>query len=135
VHTTLTISKIWFFSRKKWHGIRKLLNKTFFVFGSTCRIFVSAEYSAENVFGRSLVSSSFFTSFTSSLDGVGLTESDIFCCGSSSTHHSTVNNPVYSVHAVHLSIIAGLHRHLLYFGRMANIARSRKRDLIKKALN
>jgi hypothetical protein len=26
----------------------QLLNKTFFVFGSTCRIFVSVEYSADN---------------------------------------------------------------------------------------
>jgi hypothetical protein len=29
-------------------GNKKLQNKTFFVFGSTCRIFVSAEYSADN---------------------------------------------------------------------------------------
>jgi hypothetical protein len=41
--------------RQKWHGIGKLLNKTFFVFGSTCRIFVSAKYSAEKVFGLSLL--------------------------------------------------------------------------------
>jgi hypothetical protein len=41
-------------SQKKWLGNGKLLNKTFFVFGSTSRIFVSAKYSAENVFGRSL---------------------------------------------------------------------------------
>jgi hypothetical protein len=32
----------------------KLINKTFFVFGSTCQIFVSAKYSSENIFGRSL---------------------------------------------------------------------------------
>jgi hypothetical protein len=35
-------------------GNEKLLDKTFFVFGITGRIFVSAKYSAENVFGRSL---------------------------------------------------------------------------------
>jgi hypothetical protein len=34
---------------------RKILNKTFFVFGSTCQIFISAEYSAKNVLGQSLV--------------------------------------------------------------------------------
>jgi hypothetical protein len=40
---------------KKWLGNRKVINKTFFIFGSTCRILNSAEYSSENVFGRSLV--------------------------------------------------------------------------------
>jgi hypothetical protein len=33
---------------KKWLGNGKLLNKTFFVFGSTRRLFVLAEYSANN---------------------------------------------------------------------------------------
>jgi hypothetical protein len=37
-----------YFLGKILFGNEKLLNKTFFVFGSTCRIFVSAEYSADN---------------------------------------------------------------------------------------
>jgi hypothetical protein len=36
------------FLKKNWLGNDELLNKTFFVFSSTCRIFVSAEYSADN---------------------------------------------------------------------------------------
>jgi hypothetical protein len=45
---TLTKSTKNQLSPKKLLGNGKLLNKTFFVFGSTCRIFVSAEYLADN---------------------------------------------------------------------------------------
>jgi hypothetical protein len=53
VHKTILTKSL--LSRKKWLGNEKLLRKTFFVLGSTCQIFVRAEYSAENIFGRSLV--------------------------------------------------------------------------------
>jgi hypothetical protein len=49
IHKTLTMSNKSLLSRKILLGNGKLPNKIFFVSGSTCRIFVSAEYSAENV--------------------------------------------------------------------------------------